>query len=121
MGRLALLAVAALLAACVSDGRPADLHCDEPTISLSAQLAHDSLDPSALAACRGQQVSLTVTIGQDGVLHLHGYDTESKEVRSGETATFQFLADRSGQFVIELHSAAHPSGVAVGIFTVYEP
>ncbi|MDQ2933573.1 MAG: hypothetical protein M3R49_01075 [Chloroflexota bacterium] len=120
MGRLALLAVAALLAACVSDARPADLHCDQPTISLSAQLARDSLEPSALGACRGQQVSLTVTVGQDGVLHIHGYDKQSKEVRTGETATFQFLADQSGQFVIELHSAAHPNGLALGIFTVYE-
>jgi hypothetical protein len=121
MGRLAPLALAALLAACVSAGRPVDLNCDQPTISLSAQLAHDSLEPSALAACRGQQVNLTVRIGQDGVLHIHGYDQQAKEVRSGETATFDFLADHSGQFVVELHNAAHPSGLSLGIFTVYEP
>lgn len=119
--RLALLALVAVLAGCVSDGRPADLNCGEPTIRLSAQLAHDSLEPSALAACRGQQVSLTVTIAQDGVLHIHGYDAESKEVRSGETATFDFPADQSGQFVIEMHNTAHPSGLALGIFTVFEP
>jgi hypothetical protein len=121
MARVALISIAALLAGCVSDARPADLHCDQPTISLSAELAHDSLQPGALGACRGQQVRLTVTIAQDGVLHIHGYDQESKEVRSGETATFQFAADQSGQFVIELHSAAHPSGLALGIFTAYEP
>jgi hypothetical protein len=120
MVRLRLLAVAALLAGCVSGGRPADLNCNQPTIKLSAQLAHDSLDPNALAACRGQQVSLSVTIGQDGVLHLHGYEL-AKEVRSGQTATFDFLADQSGQFVIELHNATHPTGLALGIFTVYEP
>lgn len=120
MGRLALLAVVALLAGCVSNGRPADLNCDQPTISISAQLSHDALEPSALAACRGQQVSLAVKIAQDGVLHIHGYEL-AKEVRSGETATFDFLADQSGQFVVELHSADHPSGLALGIFTVYEP
>ncbi|MDP9243894.1 MAG: hypothetical protein M3O77_02285 [Chloroflexota bacterium] len=121
MGRLGFLAAVALLASCVSNGRPEDLHCDQPTISLSAQLAHDSFEPSSLAACRGQQVSLSVTIAQDGVLHIHGYDEQAKEVRSGETATFDFLADHSGQFVIELHNAAHPSGLSLGIFTVYEP
>ena len=120
MGRLALISMAVLLTACVSDGRPADLHCDQPTISLSAELAHDSLEPGALGVCRGQQVTLAVTIAQDGVLHIHGYE-ESKEVRGGEVATFSFLADKSGQFVIELHSAAHPTGLALGIFTVYEP
>jgi hypothetical protein len=61
-----------------------------------------------------------VTIGQDGVLHLHGYEL-AKEVRNGQTATFDFLADQSGQFVIELHNATHPTGLALGIFTVYEP
>jgi hypothetical protein len=120
MGRLALVSIAVLLTACVSDGRPADLHCDQPTISLPAELAHDSFQPGSLGVCRGQQVSLSVTIAQDGVLHIHGYE-QSKEVRSGDTATFTFLADRSGQFVIELHSAAHPTGLALGIFTVYEP
>ena len=78
MGRLALLALVATLAACVSDGRPANLDCAKPAISLSAALSKDVLDPSALAACRGQQVSLAVKIGQDGVLHIHGYGSSRR-------------------------------------------
>ena len=120
MGRLALLALVATLAACVSDGRPANLDCAKPAVSISAALSTDVLEPSALAACRGQQVSLAVRIGQDGVLHIHGYEL-AKEVRTGETATFDFLASQAGQFVVELHSADHPSGLALGILTVYEP
>jgi hypothetical protein len=120
MSRLGPLVVAARVAACVNGGRPPELYSKHPTNKSSAHHAHDSLDPNALAGCRGQQVSLSVTIGQDGVLHLHGYEL-AKEVRSGQTATFDFLADQSGQFVIELHNATHPSGLALGIFTVYEP
>ncbi len=121
MARLAVLALGALLTGCVTGGRPTDLSCAEPTIRFSAKLAHDSLEPSALAACRGQQVSLTVSVAQEGVLHIHGYGAESKELSSGETVTFDFPADHSGQFVVELHNTAHPSGLSLGILTVYEP
>ncbi len=121
MPRLAVLVLGAWLAGCVTGGRPADVNCAEPTIRLAARVANDALEPSTLAACRGQRVSLTVSVAQDGVFHIHGYDAESKEVRIGESVTFDFAADHSGQFVVELHNTAHPSGLSLGIFTVYEP
>ena len=58
----------------------------------------------------------------DGVFHIHGLDTvvPATPITSGEPVTLEFTADRSGQFPIELHLADDPTGVSLGIFTVYE-
>ena len=41
-------------------------------------------------------------------------------IMSGDPVTLEFTVDRSGQFPIELHLADDPTGVSLGIFTVYE-
>jgi hypothetical protein len=49
--------------------------------------------------------ALTVTITDPSVAqtyHLHGYDLEQK-VAAGQTATFEFTADQTGQFDLESH------------------
>ena len=58
----------------------------------------------------------------DGVFHIHGLDdvVPATPVIAGEHVTLEFTADRSGQFPIELHPADDPTGVSLGIFTVYE-
>jgi hypothetical protein len=123
MHRFLMAALAALiglsLAACVQQpARPAD--CDQPTVSRQATLTVDGLTPRNVDVCRSQQVHLSIAIQADGVLHIHGYDQQTKEVRPGQTVAFDFEADHSGQFVIELHTKATPSGQGMGVFTVHE-
>lgn len=117
---LAGLALIAILAACVDDGRPAT--CDGPIV-LDLTLDADSLTPSEVAVCRDQEVTLRVASEVDGVIHLHGYDDQvgATPVTAGETLELRFTAARSGQFPIELHPEDDPRGIAVGIFTVHEP
>ena len=79
-----------------------------------------TLDPSAIAVCKGQQVALRISVDVDGVVHLHGYDdvVEAQGVSAGETATFDFTASLVGQFVIEFHTQDDES--EIGILTVHE-
>ena len=122
--RLTLLSVgvAALMAAgCVQQtGLPSD--CGSATVARAVTLDNDTFTPDHIDLCRGQQVTITVTVKQDGTLHFHGYDdvVPETEVASGEERTFTFSTVHAGQFPIELH---HPSGdeVQVGILTVNEP
>lgn len=124
MHRLLAAALTAIIglsvSACVQQAaRPAD--CDQPSVSRQATLTQDGLTPRNVDVCRGQQVDLSVAIQTDGVLHIHGYDQQTKEVRAGQTVEFDFAADHSGQFVIELHTQAEPNGQGMGVFTVHEP
>jgi hypothetical protein len=59
----------------------------------------------------------------DGVIHIHGYDqvVPATEVSAGEDLNLSFVAERAGQFPIELHPDADPTSVNVGVFTVHEP
>lgn len=119
--RLAACLVVASITGCVTDSRPAA--CDEPSITLELALTADSLTPAAPAACRDQEVTLLIASEVDGIIHVHGYDAvvPAAEVGAGETLRLAFIADRSGQFPVELHPADDPAGVSVGVFTVHEP
>ena len=108
-GRASLLAVPAILAvllsACVGDaGLPST--CHDPSVSFTATLSGEQLDPATFNACRGQEVTITFDIRRDGILHLHGYDDQvpAAEVRAGEETVFELDAVRSGQFPIALHT-----------------
>lgn len=92
--------------------------CGPETLTLNATVSADAMDPSALEACRGQEVTLAVASEVDAELHLHGYDIE-QELMSGETTNFEFTADLPGQFIIELHTDTGETEVAV--LTVREP
>jgi len=50
----------------------------------------------------GQQVSLSMQSDQDEEYHLHGYDLEEK-VAAGTEKTWDFTADKAGQFELESH------------------
>jgi hypothetical protein len=105
---------------CVEQAQlPSD--CTQAAVTRNAKLTADGLQPRNIDVCRGQQVTIAVEIGADGVLHIHGYDEQAKEVRVGQTVTFAFPAVRSGQFVIELHTTEAPGGLNMGVFTVHEP
>jgi len=118
---LTLLSVGVV--ACVEDTSPDDELCAAPSIQLELVLEADALTPADPSVCRGQTVRLTVMSQVDGVFHVHGYDEElpAAAVRAGEEVVLDFVAERSGQFPIELHADDDPRGVAVGILTVHEP
>ena len=106
---------------CVADTRPDPETCAQPAVTLDARLTNDALEPSSLEVCRDQVVTLHVAAEREGVLHIHGYDEQAAELRPGETIQFQFVADHSGQFVIELHTNEETQGSELGVFTVHEP
>lgn len=111
------------LAACITDNRPDDDVCSAPTIELELLVRPDDMIPSNPSVCRGQEVTLAITVQVDGALHVHGYDEEvpATEIRIGDERSLTFIADRSGQYPIELHPVADPRGINVGILTVHEP
>lgn len=120
VGLALVVGIGLLIAGCVEQPQqPSD--CAQATVTRNATLTADGLQPRNIDVCRGQQVTISVAIGADGVLHIHGYDEEAKEVRVGQTVTFAFPAVRSGQFVIELHTTEAPGGLNMGVFTVHEP
>lgn len=110
-----------LLAACVNDTKPSN--CAEPSVRIEVTVAADSMNPAKIGVCRDQEVTLVISAGVDGFLHIHGYDevVGVTEIVAGSTKTLDFNATRAGQFPIELHPGTDPQGVDVGTFTVYEP
>jgi methionine-rich copper-binding protein CopC len=124
------LALAALLVvilalgatACVpSEQLPAT--CQQESVSLTATLDGDRLDPAAFDVCQDQQVTLAIAIERDGVLHLHGYDdqVQAREVRAGEQVSLEFQATHPGQFPIALHTLEDSEELTVGSLTVHVP
>lgn len=120
---LVLMAIVLVLAACVEDTRPQGESCEAPTIEVALTLSEDGLQPASPSVCRDQEVTLAITSSVDGVVHIHGYDdwVPATEVVAGEDLELTFVAEKSGQFRIELHPADDPRGVELGIFTVHEP
>ncbi|HEY7332384.1 MAG TPA: hypothetical protein VH859_05420 [Candidatus Limnocylindria bacterium] len=117
----ALLAGGLTLAACV----PAtDLPetCDEASVTIPATLVEERLEPSTLEVCRGQQVTIDLTVERDAIFHLHGYDEEvpAQEVRAGGDVSITFEASRAGQFPIEIHTTDGPAAAQVGTLVVHE-
>jgi len=110
-----------LLAACIPDtGRPET--CDEPSVALEVTLVEERLEPGNPAVCQGQDVTITVDVQRDGILHLHGYDDvlPAREVRAGTSEEFVFTAGRIGEFVIALHTTDGPAEATAGVLTVHE-
>jgi len=115
-----LVIVAAVLVGCVTENRPPTCDADKTTIELTVSAS--ALEPNDPSACRDQVVTMILNSEADGVFHIHGLDTvvPATPIMSGEPVTLEFTADRSGQFPIELHLADDPTGLSLGIFTVYE-
>jgi len=97
--------------------------CAAASVTLEAAVTDEAMDPSALAVCRGQEVTLELHSQTDGEFHMHGYDEQVPETSlvPGETTTLEFTADVAGQFIIELHAASGGAETEIGILTVNEP
>ena len=117
---LALLAVGASLVLLAGCGTAS---CPSPTATLEATVSDDAMEPSALAVCRGQDVTLNVHAQTNAVFHLHGFDDQVPAIglTPGETTTFQFTADVAGQFIFELHDRSGATSTDIGVLTVNEP
>lgn len=118
----AALIVVMAAAACVpATSLPDD--CDAASVQRQATLSGETLDPATIEVCRGQQVSIQLTIQSDATLHLHGHDDQvpEQEVHAGETVTFSFTADQAGQFPIEIHTHDGPAEATAGTLVVNEP
>ena len=118
----ATIAVAGMLlamSACVQQSNlPSD--CAATNVERSATLSKGGLAPDAFDVCKGQAVTISITVQVAGTLHLHGYDDQVPEepVASGDVAKLTFTASRSGQFPLELHTAADE--IELAILTVHE-
>lgn len=115
------MVVLALAACSTGVDRPPD--CDASAVERSVALGTNAkLDPQTINVCGGQQVTLTVMVQADGVLHIHGYDDEAqaRSVSAGTDATLTFRASHVGQFVIELHTRGSSAGIGAGVLTVHE-
>lgn len=117
---LALVIVALCLVAGCTDGTAS---CPSPSVTVAATVTDDAMEPSAIAVCRGQEVTLEVHSQTDAVFHLLGFDDQvpARSLTPGETETLVFTADVAGQFIIELHAQTGASSREVGVLTVNEP
>lgn len=117
---LSLIAAGLLI---VAGCTPSDAACAAASVTLEATVTDEAMDPSALAVCRGQEVTLELRSETDGVFHLHGYDEQvpATSLTPGDTTILEFSADVAGQFIIELHAHSGEGEVEIGILTVNEP
>lgn len=117
---LALIAAGLLL---VAGCTPSDAACAAASVTLRATVRADGMDPSALAACRDQHVTLELQAEANGEFHIHRYDEQvpGPELTAGETTLMEFTADLVGQFIIEFHSASGGDEAEIGVLTVNEP
>lgn len=118
--RLAAFAiVAAFGVACT----PTNEACAAPSVVLEATVTDTSMEPSDLAVCRDQAVTLELSAETDGTFHVHGYDDQIPAVSldPGEVTVLEFTADTAGQFIIELHAHDGGSEAEIGVLTVNEP
>jgi hypothetical protein len=115
----AVLIMLAVGACTTGSDRPSD--CDAPAVTRNVTLrGNGKLDLQTINVCRGQDVTINVTVEADGVLHLHGYDdqTQATSVTAGTKAALEFTATHIGQFVIQLHTDSDEIGA--GVLTVHE-
>jgi len=119
--RLALIAAGLLLVAGCTPSAVGP--CNAPSATLEATVTDEAMDPSALAVCRGQEVTLELRAEANGEFHIHGYDDQfpEPELTAGETTLVEFTADLAGQFIIEFHPTSGGDEAEIGVLTVNEP
>jgi hypothetical protein len=102
---------------------PANEACAEPSVTLEATVIDTEMDPSSLAVCRDQNVTIELESETDGIFHIHGYDDQAPAVslEPGEVTVIEFTADTAGQFIIELHAHDGSGESEIGVLTVNEP
>ena len=89
---------------------------DEVTFDLQIARGHVPTNMRLIRVRQGDIVKLRWRTDQPTVLHLHGYDVESK-VEPGSIAEMTFTARATGRFSVEEHkprtSGGHTHGAAI--------
>jgi hypothetical protein len=118
---LAQILVVLVVAGCVPASNLPE-SCGQDAVTLQATLVEERMEPATLEVCRGQQVTIQLTVERDATFHIHGYDEEApaRTVTAGEDVTFEFEASRAGQFPIAIHTTDGPAEATVGTFIVHE-
>jgi hypothetical protein len=120
LAAMLLVATMVAVAGCVSENRPET--CDDESVTIEVTVRADGMTPTDPSVCLGQEVTLAVSPEVDGVFHIHGLDQSvpATTIAQGQPIELAFTTDRTGQFPIELHPAADPQGIHIGILTIHE-
>ncbi|MFI5091290.1 MAG: hypothetical protein ACHP7P_14670 [Terriglobales bacterium] len=70
----------------------------------------DTMSPGQLQANEGDTITVSVSADRYEEIHLHGYDKHFFP-SPGQPATLTFLADKTGNFVIEIEATSTPLGL----------
>lgn len=119
---IAAAGIVLLLAAAFIVLRPGSAACPAESASFVVAVDETGMTPSALEACRGQEVVLEVQSAVDGVFHIHGLDevVPATEIFDGEELTLRFTPTTARVYGIELHTH-HGENVELGTLTVNVP
>jgi hypothetical protein len=72
----------------------------------------DTMSPAQLQANEGDTLTVSVSADKYEEIHLHGYDKHFFP-SPGQPATLTFVADKTGNFVIEIEVSSTPLGLLV--------
>src|SRR5262245_26139955 len=103
MSRRNALVVGIVVAFGVLSARAAD---SAHTFDLQIVKRHVTPANKVLRATQGERVELRWTSDEPLVLHLHGYDIETR-VEPGKPAVTAFAARATGRFPVEIHGGRH--------------
>jgi len=67
------------------------------------------MTPETITVNQNDHVALTFKVDRDEEIHIHLYDLK-REIKGGASATFQFKADKSGNFEIEIENPSRTIG-----------
>ena len=105
----ALFLAAACGASAPSDPASSASPAAPPSSTVAVSFKENRLTPETIQVRQGDDVVLNLDTDRPGTFHIHGYDLQQEAV-VGESSEFQFVANATGRFRINFHSAPDQSG-----------
>lgn len=99
---VALVVLVGLFA--ILQSRNSDAPAPVREYNLTVQNGKLTDDIDALTAYEDQTLIFNVTGDSTDKFHIHGYD-KTLELKAGEDARLEFVADKTGRFEVEVHDA----------------
>ena len=65
----------------------------------------NTMTPDIISVKQNDRVTLNVSVDRTEEIHLHGYDI-LKTIHAGDTGVYQFTADKSGSYPIEIETTS---------------